>query len=697
MARVDVEESLMSRAQGQRAAGVPVDLPVEYNEYVANTLWIQRLGLWSWLKGRVLFRRAGAYELCDVVSFLFAYFSGPRKKESLGDFGGRSGVFGSELAGLLDRLRWITQGSLSRGLGSVDVQLAQQVSRELLLRSAAAASQSSVVANTGYRDGLGEAWEVFHWDVTVTTIRSRALPEDESLPYAHRIGPRLGAPGYPGRKRGELQISRSTVCEATSAVWLEADIQAGNGDLHAQLTRGATAISAYLGDAPMRKGRAVVVADGVSGGHPQAMELRQHGLSFVTRSNAYSVLQTPAGEQALQARRWRTVEDSQSGPKRQALELGDYTVRDGLVSRMVVSRFPATESGRGAGIVIGSWHYELFLTDLPATHWAAEDVVTLYYGRTAIENRFAAEDRDYSLDRILSCHLPGQMLACSVALAVWNLRLVNGLSLTEGATPERPQELRAAIVDDSPNPAAPQSHEAKEPEPIPDEPVTEACVETLPGDTLAQTMNAWCSTHPGWTPQPALPAFVCPAGHVLPLSAERTLQGEHLMRFRMRGSHCNACPLRAVCAPRAIGPRLRREISLCMNPGKLRPANENSTSAPMPQRRMLQSRLRVADIATPPPPRIPIAPALLPAVVRRLTTTLVEQAEIAVRVEPLDPAERKAVHLALTNAARQRRRMTIEQRVALNQRPNADVTRIRMRGPPEFAAWLRGQRHVADA
>lgn len=696
MARIEFADAQEIRSvAARRAAGEAVPLPVEYNEYVALTLWLEGNGLWKWLQSQVLSRRAGAYELCDVVAFLFAHFSGSAKRESFADFAERSQIHGLELASLLGRLRWISQGSLSRGLEHVTLPLAREVSRRLLLASSTLAAQNAVVRDAGYLDSLGARWEVFHWDATTTTLRARALPEDDSLPPAHRLGSRMAASGYAGRKRGELQVARSTVSEATTALWLEADMQPGNGTLRDQLQRGAAAVGAYLGDDGARRARAVVIADGVSGGHPQAIELRAGGLSFVTRSNAYSALQTPAALHALQTGQWRAVDDSRSGPRREALELGVYHVTSELACRMVVSRFKATSSKHGAGTTLDGWHYELYLSDLPSEGWAAEDLVRLYYGRTAIENRFAAEDREFGLDRILSCNLPGQMLACAVALCVWNFRLMHGLALTKGATPERLQATRPtpACPPEEPGcePAVEGSIQRSDDRPDPESeqaPQTTAASEVpelRSNDRLVAAMQAWCATHPGWSVDAAAPALRCPVGSVLRLSAIRYQNGADVARFRENLRKCSACPLRGSCAPTATAQELRREVNLRFfgPPVPTEPRAQKDVAAPeTPTRLVLHTHAPKA------PPRMPLSPALLPAVIRRLTTNALATLNIAVRIKTLDPDIQRQVHLALTDANRQRRRLSIEQRIALNARPNADATEIQIVANQAIARWL---------
>jgi len=85
---------------------------------------------------------------------------------------------------------------------------------------------------------------------------------------------------------------------------------------------------------------------------------------------------------------------------------------------------------------------------VPADAWPAPEVITAYYGRIGEENRFAQEDRELGLDRLVGYHLPGQELATLVGLSVWNVGLVQGL-LLERPPAERPVEvLRQAVVDD---------------------------------------------------------------------------------------------------------------------------------------------------------------------------------------------------------------------------------------------------------
>jgi hypothetical protein len=614
MAAVEIEVLESSCAEEQRLQGQPVRLPECYNEYAILARHLEECGIWDWLKLRVLARRAGAYELCDLVAFLVCYFCSANAGESLGDFADRSAPYGAELAGLVGRLRWMSQGSLSRGLGSVDPPLAQEVSRYVLLQSSAETARSSLVAATGYTDGLGDRWDVFHWDTTVTTLRERALPEDPELPEPIRLARRMAAPGYPGRKRGDLQTSRSTVSEAATGVWLEVDIQPGNGDLHEQI-RGAAAVTCAYLDVdrdPARRDCAVVVCDGVSGGVPQAVELRRSKLMFLTRSNAYPLLEAPTVRSALETGLWSAVQDSLSGPRREAMELGTHEVADALRCRLIVSRFAVGRKNRGAGKAIGQWKYELYLTDLPESRWAAADAVTLYYGRTALENRFAAEDRDFGLDRVFSYNTPGQALACAVALMIWNLRLVLGLRLVAEEIPPRAARHRPCLAM-----ATPPSGEAEPPQDesapaeSPVDPVgaqggaaertsstrldlgpqpdttngsapPESPVPRTPADHTA-VMDAWCDEHPGWSSRPDVPALLCPKGQPLRLSAIRHMSRDlAFLRFRATSQACDTCPIRPQCAPKSHAQHLRREVNVPVTAPTLFGATPTSVPSPLP-------------------------------------------------------------------------------------------------------------------
>jgi len=69
-------------------------------------------------------------------------------------------------------------------------------------------------------DRTGSGWMIFAIDGTREAARQRALPKAEDLPEPFRRLDEVCAPGYKGRKRGEVVRTRTTVSQAHSYQWL---------------------------------------------------------------------------------------------------------------------------------------------------------------------------------------------------------------------------------------------------------------------------------------------------------------------------------------------------------------------------------------------------------------------------------------------------------------------------------------------
>src|SRR5262249_40245734 len=89
-------------------------------------------------------------------------------------------------------------------------------------------------------------WVVVDVDATREAARQRALPHGPDLPSAHRRMNEVCAPGYSGRKRGEVVRSRTTVLQAHTQSWLGTFGGAGNGDYRGELLRAIEAICSPL-------------------------------------------------------------------------------------------------------------------------------------------------------------------------------------------------------------------------------------------------------------------------------------------------------------------------------------------------------------------------------------------------------------------------------------------------------------------
>src|SRR2546426_4110569 len=97
----------------------------------------------------------------------------------------------------------------------------------------------------GMFDRQGNRWIVFDLDGTRQTARQRALPQGPDLPPPQRRLQPVCAPGYMGRKRGEVVRTRTTLLQAHIHRWLASVGGAGNGDSRGELLRGLEVIVAY--------------------------------------------------------------------------------------------------------------------------------------------------------------------------------------------------------------------------------------------------------------------------------------------------------------------------------------------------------------------------------------------------------------------------------------------------------------------
>jgi hypothetical protein len=79
------------------------------------------------------------------------------------------------------------------------------------------------------------------------------------------------------------------------------------------------------------------------------------------------------------------------------VELGEGLPR----IRVIVARHPAPPPDKDVkvGKRVGEWVYELFITNLDADGFLAEDIVDLYHGRGAFEAVLADEDVEEDPDR----------------------------------------------------------------------------------------------------------------------------------------------------------------------------------------------------------------------------------------------------------------------------------------------------------
>ena len=583
-------------------------LAPEFNEYVGVVEYLDEANVLSELPDRFRLNRSGGYAGFDLVISTLAFVSCILMYCSLGKFCyyvRRN--FNQPMAALVGRRDFPSQPSMSRMFDAVDEREVDAFERWILsdaLDGSLVWNEESVL----HRDCLGKGCHVFSFDHTVTALRQRALPEGPDLPAPRRHADGFAAPGYMGRKRGEVMVTRGTLQHRGTRLWHGVTLKAGNGDLEVDLEHAADCVLLWAERAQVDLEDCIIVIDGAGGGWTQVEVLAPKSVHFVVRLAHYRPLQDPERLAMLLAQPWTAVRDSLSGPKRWATELGTIE-RDGRSVRLVVTRFqPADGKKHGAGVLIDGWQYEVFATRLAADHWPAAEVATLYYGRCGEENDFAREDASLKLDHIVSFNLPGQRLFNLLGLWLWNLRILRGAQLQGGlqavsyvqevrdVTVEQPgspseEDASNKAVDELPNLTEPETGiDKKSQEPFLDErqqdgltntnadELPESAVPPSPGmleqqqgkqavadlDQTCQQLVAVFERRFGdtdWKFAPDTWSITCPVGHDLRLHQIRVESDETVeVRFRGLESQCKNCSHRRECSS-STKPKFAKEIT----------------------------------------------------------------------------------------------------------------------------------------
>jgi hypothetical protein len=514
-------------------------------------------------------------------------------------------------------------------------------------------------------DANGEHWHVFDLDPTIVTLRQRALPQGPDLPPPVRRAFGTGAPGYAGRKRGEIQYGQTTVQHAGARLWLHAQLSVGNGDGVGDFADALDTVVRTTDRLSHPRERCMTRMDGAYGNVPWFVACIERGLPFVTRLNRKKMYRNPDILALLRSGVPFVVPDSLSGPVRAAIELGWHSIKPGKKTRkpdgskyepvrvrVVASLFPAARPA-SRGQFIDGMAVELFATTLPADAWPAEQVVAAYFGRSGQENGFAQEDRELLLSRIASYDLPGQELAVVVGLSLWNLLVVGGF--LQHPPPQLPPPAGPAHrrIDERVRAAWPR------------DPVVTEQLSALDWETLLSGRQGW-SFHAG------IGALVCPEGRDLSLATVRTaVEGRErtsIIFIRPAGG-CEQCASRAGC--------LRSTRS-----GAVKHAE---VAIPLAAAEALRVRLHQARSA--PPGEAPAASGqrqcafslFVAARARRLYRSALLDATLRVWVQ-LPRGPRRPVLLATDEADRQRRRLTRANNVARYALPGEAVVRVEVSG-----------------
>jgi len=599
--------------------------------------YLQRQGVLTAIEEQVRFarRRFGRYEVIDFVAVLFGYaVSGERTLEA---FYEHLQPWADAFMALFGRDRLPARATLSRFLAALD-QTAVESLRTLFLKDLLARPLEKEEHPGGMFDRQGNHYLVFDVDGTREAARQRALPQTADRPAPQRRLRPLCAPGYTGRKRGEVVRSRTTVLQAHTHQFLGTFGNPGNGEYRAELRRAVTAIHSYRETHHHPEERVLLRLDGQYGTGAVLADLA--GLAYVMRGKDYQILKRTEVQTRLKLPPDQHLTHPESGVVRALYDCPGLTLDPTLSPcRVVIATHPAQETKSRVGMTRAGVVYELFLTALPQSAVTASDVVALYLHRGAFENALADEDQEQDPDRWVSQTALGQECWQIVSQWLWNLRLELGHQLYPD--PVRTTEFA---------PALPTAHK---------ESPAQAPVQGYGPAEVALPWKAGRFSGQDFALQPD-GTLRCPASQSL-VAHERRREADGSLRVVYAASirSCRPCPLREQCQWNGSTTAKPRQVSVLLHPLVV-------GSLPILWKDWSRRQHRRACIQ------------------------LLRHQRVEVRVELGLAAAPTLPPAPLSRAQRAHYRLDFQERFARNARaPTASQVTIRLFGVPEaFAAFL---------
>src|SRR6266699_790469 len=506
-------------------------LPSWMGEVAAFAQVLTHVGLLKAIQKHVQFARArfGTYDTIDFVVVLLGYaLSGECILQA---FYERLSPFAEVFMALFERDRLPDRSTLSRFLSALDQTtveaLRTQFQDDLLARSPFASVG-------GLWDRCDQQYVVVDVDGTRQAARQRALPQLPSLPAPHRRFDQVAAPGYKGRKRGEVVRTRTTLLQAHTHQFLGTFGGAGNGDYRAELKRAIQVMSSYATTHKLLPSQILVRLDGLYGNAAVLREALETGLGLIGRSRDYALLDLAAVQAVLARPPVEICTHPESGAARALYDCPDIPLTAGGPRvRLIVASHPATSTSTSIGKKRVGMVYELFVTRLATPAFSAKDVLDLYLHRGSFETVLADEDSEQDPDRWCS-HTPcGQEFWQILSQWVWNLRLELGQRFSPAAM--RTTEFAPAC----------------EPEPPP---VSEPVAASEPAPVLLYGPPQWAQrSFTGGFPGSAFTLqpdgnMLCPANHPLyPQERRPERDGSYRLLYAARIGDCRSCQLRASC------------------------------------------------------------------------------------------------------------------------------------------------------
>lgn len=611
--------------------------PCWLGEVVLIVEHLCKQGVLTAINERVRFarRRFGHYEVIDFLAVLFGYaISGEHTLEA---FYERLAPWAGTFMALFNREQLPSRSALSRFLASF-TPVAVEALRALFLEDLLARPLTKEWQRGELLDRAGRQWEVFDIDGTREAARQRALPKMEDLPAAQRRLDEVCAPGYTGRKRGEVVRTRTVVSQAHTSQWLGNFGNRGNGEYRKELEHACGVIRRYLAAHGLPQARALLRLDGLYGTGAVIADLA--GLCFVMRGKDYTVLDHPVVQARLHLPPDTHFSRPESGLVRQLYDCPDVPVgKEGCRCRVVVATHLAASKKSRIGHTRKGVVYELFFTQLPQDGFTASDVVALYLHRGAFEPVLSDEDEELDPDRWCSHSPAGQEAWQVISQWVWNLRLELGHVLEP--TPIRTTEFAPAIP-----------------------PVTETRAKSAPvqGYDTPSVAAPWKTGRFSGQDFAFQPdgTLRCPAHQAL-VAHEQRREADGSLRVVYAASirSCRPCPLRHQCQWEGSATKKPRQVSVLLHPLQVGPA-------PLLWRDWSRREHR------------------------RACMQLVRHQRIEVSIPPPAAASPRKADVILSRAQRAHSRLSWAERLARNARvPTASQVTIKLFGVPEsFATSL---------
>src|SRR5215210_1657613 len=662
-------------------ADVPT-IPPWFAEVTVIARHFQHRGLLDALSAQVRLARgrAGHYDVIDFIALLLGYaISG---EATLDAFFARLAPFARPFMALFGRDRVPHRSTLSRFLDAVDAPCLEALRRLFEQELAQHGGRGERLG--GLLDRTGQRLVVIDVDATRQAARQRALATGPELPAPRRRLAGGCAPGYTGRKRGEVVRTRTTVLQAHTQQWLGTFSGAGNGDVSLELEAACQAVTAYLQAKGLAPADGLLRLDGLYGTATPLARVQHYGLGFVVRGRDYRLLDHPAVQARLQHPYDVVLTHPETQVCREVFDVG--TIAEwvepvpglALTCRVIVTRraAPAKPEEIPVGKLVGGYVYELFLTSQPAQHLTAAAVLDLYYGRGAFEQVLSDEDTEQDPDRWCSHGPHGQEFWQVLSQWVWNTRLELG-QVCQALPP------RWTRWSDGEPSAPPTSTPAPAPQPSA-APAQDDVVAVYGPLEWAQ---AWAKAQGRFAGADfeVLDAATlrCPAGKVLRLRERRPLpNGDVRIFYSAREGDCRACPVVERCLGHgASGANPRRVSAVQRLIGRYARAKPVLGPEPMRDADAGMGKAELGEVLW----GDVSGRRLRRDLVRRLRrqTVTVEVLPVVVRAPPAGPR-------LWTRAERAHRRLSWAARLARNALPPGTITsRVTLFGiPPQLAEFL---------